>query len=135
MPRESCGDIVRIEKVILVSVLETGLPGILQYRRERPSLLNLLSGFGLISDWMVGAPEAAQAVEKWSGHNIDSSVRRGVGFGEGAVPHPQLEKFLIFSTTINQFPEHKIVKIRLRINIVNHIKSHHVATKYKIDKL
>ena len=40
--------------------------------------------------------EAAQGVEKWYGHNIDSSVRRGVGFGEGAVSHPQVEKFLIF---------------------------------------
>ena len=45
--------------------------------------------------------------------NIDSSVRRGVVFGEGAVPHPQLEKFLTFSNTKSQFSQHKIVKIRL----------------------
>ena len=57
--------------------------------------------------------EAAQGVEKWSGHNIDSSVRRGVGFGEGLCPIPKLRNFLIFSNTISQFSEHKIVKIRL----------------------
>ena len=70
----------------------------------------------------ISGAEAAQAVEKWSGHNIDSTVghfflykhiyglQTGVGFGEGAVPHPQLEKFLIFSNTKSQFSQHKIVK-------------------------
>ena len=68
--------------------------------------------YNVVTGMSAGA-EAAQGVEKWSGHNIDSSVRRGVGFGEGAVPHPQVEKFLIFSNTISQFSEHKFVKIRL----------------------
>ena len=48
-------------EVILVSVLENGLPG--SYR-ERPSLLDLLSEFGLISDrWLGSLGDWANALE------------------------------------------------------------------------
>ena len=61
--------------MILVSVLETGLPGIAQMcRRERPSLLDLLSEFGLISDGWLGCishlGDWVNALECWRSSSL-----------------------------------------------------------------